>query len=276
MVLEGRSGVNGDSKARFKFTGKERDAETGYDYFGARYYDARIGRWLSVDPMAGKYPSLSGYQYSADSPIRFLDPNGKEIINQQDRHVSVKFESNGSLTFSKNADDMTKRVCNALNLSPDGREWLQRAVASKTKVGFFLSIGNESSTAGYREGWTDKPGDFVHLGKDGKYATSKVYSTILIGTLMAEINDENSTMYGLTLDQAIGAVAAHELVHGVDEEEVDRDAKYINDPKHNGALQYPGAEKKPNEIRGKIILYYRRSSGMKSEYDSSSGAPPQH
>ena len=41
---------------RFKFTGKERDAETGYDYFGARFYDHRKGIWNSVDPLADKYP----------------------------------------------------------------------------------------------------------------------------------------------------------------------------------------------------------------------------
>ena len=40
---------------RFKFTGKERDEETGYDYYGARFY-WQVGTWLSVDPLAGDYP----------------------------------------------------------------------------------------------------------------------------------------------------------------------------------------------------------------------------
>ena len=43
-------------------TGKERDSETGFSYFGARYYDSDIlTGWLSVDPMADKYPGLSPY-----------------------------------------------------------------------------------------------------------------------------------------------------------------------------------------------------------------------
>jgi RHS repeat-associated protein len=46
---------------KYKFTEKERDTETGYDYFGARYYDSYIGRWLSVDPLADKYPGWSPY-----------------------------------------------------------------------------------------------------------------------------------------------------------------------------------------------------------------------
>jgi len=37
---------------RYQYTGKERDAETSDDYFGARYYDPEVGRWNSVDPMA--------------------------------------------------------------------------------------------------------------------------------------------------------------------------------------------------------------------------------
>lgn len=48
---------------RFKFTGKERDWETGYDYFGARFYDYCKGFWNSVDPWTDKYPGISPYSY---------------------------------------------------------------------------------------------------------------------------------------------------------------------------------------------------------------------
>jgi len=62
-----------------KFTGKERDSETGTDHFGAREYDGTLGRWQSVDPLAEKYPSLSTYNYVANNPLLLIDPNGKEI-----------------------------------------------------------------------------------------------------------------------------------------------------------------------------------------------------
>jgi RHS repeat-associated protein len=63
------------------FTGKERDSETGFSYFGARYYDSDIlTGWLSVDPMADKYPGLSPYNYCALNPIRVIDPNGDSCV----------------------------------------------------------------------------------------------------------------------------------------------------------------------------------------------------
>ena len=63
---------------RFTFTGKERDAETGYYYHGARFNSSDIG-WLSVDPMADKYPSMSPYAYCAWNPVKLVDPEGEEI-----------------------------------------------------------------------------------------------------------------------------------------------------------------------------------------------------
>ena len=65
---------------RYKFTGKERDAESGYDYFGARYLLSDAGIWLSVDPLADKYPGISPYAYCAWNPIKYLDPDGRGVF----------------------------------------------------------------------------------------------------------------------------------------------------------------------------------------------------
>ena len=64
----------------YRFNGKEQDCETGLYYYGARYYDARIGRFMSVDPLADKYPGLSPYAYVANNPEKFIDPDGRKII----------------------------------------------------------------------------------------------------------------------------------------------------------------------------------------------------
>ena len=64
----------------FVFTGKEKDEETGYGYFGARYMDHELmTMWLSVDPMADKYPNISPYAYCAWNPVKLVDPDGMEI-----------------------------------------------------------------------------------------------------------------------------------------------------------------------------------------------------
>lgn len=61
-------------------TGKEKDSETGYHYFGARYYNSDLSLWLSVDPMSDKYPSLSPYNYCAWNPMKLVDPDGNKIV----------------------------------------------------------------------------------------------------------------------------------------------------------------------------------------------------
>jgi uncharacterized protein RhaS with RHS repeats len=46
----------------------------------ARYYDSRIGRFLSVDPHSGRYVAWSPYTYALDNPLKYVDPNGKDAI----------------------------------------------------------------------------------------------------------------------------------------------------------------------------------------------------
>ena len=69
------------------FTGKERDSETGFSYFGARFYDSDLMTgWLSVDPMADKYPNISPYAYCAWNPVKLVDPDGRMIGDYYDRY----------------------------------------------------------------------------------------------------------------------------------------------------------------------------------------------
>ena len=85
-------------------TGKETDCETGFSYFGTRYYDPTLlTSWTAVDPMADKYPSLSPYNYCAWNPILYIDPNGKEKVisfsnEQKDNRISCAADD-----FSNNA-----------------------------------------------------------------------------------------------------------------------------------------------------------------------------
>ncbi|MGH8543093.1 MAG: RHS repeat domain-containing protein [Gammaproteobacteria bacterium] len=73
LLMPGRT-LAGSTKEGF--TSKERDAETGLDYFGARYYMAALGRWTTVDPPADSFPEWSPYNYVFNNPLLFTDPFG--------------------------------------------------------------------------------------------------------------------------------------------------------------------------------------------------------
>jgi len=73
---------------RYKFTGKERDWETGYYAFGARYLWSDAGTWLSVDPLADKYPGISAYAYCGWNPVKYVDPDGRDWYETEDGSIT--------------------------------------------------------------------------------------------------------------------------------------------------------------------------------------------
>jgi RHS repeat-associated protein len=81
---------SGEYTNRYKFNGKELDEETGFYYYGARYYNPKFSIWLSVDPLAEKFPDWSPYNYCLNNPIRFIDPDGREVMNPGDRFKTIE------------------------------------------------------------------------------------------------------------------------------------------------------------------------------------------
>jgi RHS repeat-associated protein len=62
----------------YRFNAKEVDPETGLAYYGARYYQSKLGVWLSVDPMAVEMVAWSPFAFNFQNPITFIDPNGEK------------------------------------------------------------------------------------------------------------------------------------------------------------------------------------------------------
>ena len=96
---------------RFGFNGKESDFEihnssgSSYD-FGARVYDPRLGRFLSIDPLAEKHSGESPYSFAGNSPILFLDEEGKTKIT----YITTIDKSGKSITVKKVDDKYIQKI----------------------------------------------------------------------------------------------------------------------------------------------------------------------
>ena len=83
------------SERRYRYTGKERDEETGLGYHGARYYACWLGRWTASDPI-GLGDGVNRYAYVSGNPVSFSDPSGTSgevVVHRDDR---ARLESRGA------------------------------------------------------------------------------------------------------------------------------------------------------------------------------------
>lgn len=119
----------------YKFTGKERDTESGLDYFSARYYGSTMGRFMSPDPLGGHTEdpqTLNRYAYARNNPLLYTDPTGLDSYLQC---TAAKDGSNAS-------------TCQSQTVGYDKNGNAQTAtVQGVTKDGKFTAtlIGNDAS-----------------------------------------------------------------------------------------------------------------------------------
>jgi RHS repeat-associated protein len=101
VTVSKSEGANGIEKSRW-FLGEFKGSGNSYD-FGARIYDSRLGRWLSVDPMASIQPGWSTYKAFLDNPNMFVDVEGETeiiqtfIFNAKTGEVTITVETSGRL-----------------------------------------------------------------------------------------------------------------------------------------------------------------------------------
>ena len=123
-----------DEGRRSRSTGKERDAETGLDYFGARYFSGAQGRFMSADPL-GSSAKVSNpqtwnrYTYGLNNPLRFVDPDGLDVPDSCAKDNSCQIVVKVNVIY-----DQT--VNNGKGLTSQQRQQFESAQLSKAQKDF--------------------------------------------------------------------------------------------------------------------------------------------
>ena len=167
------------------FTGKERDVETGYGYFGARYMDHELmTMWLSVDPMADKYPSISPYAYCAWNPVKLVDPDGRDVWSLSDdgtmswerasKHDVIKYKGKEITLSNSNNVFGTGHKGYSFSLKDNQYYTFSDVMDAQKAFEFFAdNLGYEFTALGYMDGDKKKYDLSTSLSDEGDENGSK-------------------------------------------------------------------------------------------------------
>jgi RHS repeat-associated protein len=214
----GVTGYSGVDSTKQKFTQKERDSESGLDYFLARYYSSAQGRFTSPDPIMMKKARLIDpqrlnlYVYARCNPLKYVDPNGADIMLAKD------LNQKGHEKDRKYVVDNLAR----LYMTEKGRAYLERADKSQ----FNIEIGKGKLERHMIGG--EKPGTTTIGGSEhvtGGLTTAKTATdpgtgtTTLMASGPAIVKEQNFPPITVTIDKDNAAdmgkdpasVFAHEI-----------------------------------------------------------------
>lgn len=149
---------------QYKYNGKEFQDEhllNWYDY-GSRNYDAAIGRWMNMDLLAEKYTNFSPYNYCMNSPVVFVDPDGKD----------------GMVTGTGTAEDpyVITAVYYHTGLTSEQVEGLNLAISDYNNGGNSREINTSDGVKHVRFNLSAQESDSVESARESAYSTTKIDS----------------------------------------------------------------------------------------------------
>jgi RHS repeat-associated protein len=208
---------------RQKFTAKERDAETGLDYFGARYYGCTQGRFTSADPLlaSGKPArpqTWNRYAYVLNNPLRLVDPEGLDGSNTEEQrrqerppriiYIFVATDQFGRTSEWTPDEDSARRGYRATTVPADNYADLQNNAPPGTQVkvitegdpnfspeGFINALGDSNAAAvifaGHTHGETNQGGVYavssLYFGANGELPQDGTH---------IQVNAQNVALFG--------------------------------------------------------------------------------
>jgi RHS repeat-associated protein len=175
------------SLKRYRYTGKERDEETGLYYHGARYYACWLGRWTSADP-AGMVNGANLYRYVSDRPPNFHDPTGKWEWNDLGRAAlgAVKGTYDVIDSTAKSFHPILQIEGHIATALAIGEAAAQEYRASHSVIGAIAQGANQlnpltgAAIAGIETKEAFKKGDYETAARKGVHVAAGVVNTILI------------------------------------------------------------------------------------------------
>lgn len=240
---------------RYGFQGQEKDDEVkgsgnsiNYKY---RMHDARIGRFFAVDPLASQYVPISPYAFVANNPIIFIDIDGKELVDQSGKKVTVTMNDNGTLTWSSNATEDMKLIGAALIRTETGKEQLFKARDASVRISMKIDRVNDAPKEG-NYGQT-----VLTASSESPLLIPKVNNDVVTPiTIFAKEIDkmvEEGFRNGASWMTILSAGVAHEIQHATDDfnrersayniwlENIDVIIPYRSRPEEKDAFKYSDA-----------------------------------
>jgi RHS repeat-associated protein len=189
----------------YKFTGKERDTESGNDYFEARYFGSSMGRFMSPDPLLNSgHPdnpqTWNRYAYAGNNPLRYIDPTGLFFFTNScdhgDADCNTAYEQ-----MKKNVRDMVAATRLALQRALDIGDTTQVAALQRTLSG----LGAEDKLNA--RGQTVNISVNLRLDTPGQTSFAEGSTSTINIVLNPGTSTDSNDVYGAQ------AAAAHEGVH---------------------------------------------------------------
>ena len=205
----------------YRFNAKELDPETGLAYYGARYFQNKLGVWLSVDPMLDIAPDKTPFHFVSNNPTNRIDPIGltdftfnKKTgtvtqVGEENNHPDriIKTKRNGDLKYSKNGEFEVVMIGIEKGILSDGQNW-------KTSDQVFEVGGEGQPTVDGIKSFTLELSEY--LGKEIKgFSYSSIASGEITDMVLAQYSENTYTSSKGTLrslQKKYGSAFSHDGV----------------------------------------------------------------